>query len=88
MYFHGFLERSEALANQLVKGAPAPLCWQAEAMFLVEGTCRGTGPPPASASEDKVQILLRPGEPPFLETRIRVADEDTDWQEPTKFRRQ
>lgn len=87
---HGFLERREVPPDTLLfAGTQAPLCWQAEVSILEDGAMPWYGPSFGERPkvEGEVQVLLRIGESPLLETRIRIADEGSDWEEPTTFQR-
>lgn len=84
---HGFLEPVEAPAAE--GSAAELLCWRADLVVLEDGQMAWYGPSFGEKPETvgDVQVLLRLGDSPRLETRIRVEGEDTDWQEPVKFRR-
>lgn len=87
---HGFLEPREVPPDTLLlAGTQAPLCWQAEVSILEDGAMPWYGPSfgERPKAEGEVQVLLRIGESPLLEIRIRTADEGTDWEEPTTFQR-
>jgi len=90
---HGFLlpddEAASASASASASACEGMRCWQAELVILDEDQRPWYGPSFGERPEvvGDIQVTLRPGTPAILETRIRVAEEDTDWQSPVSFRR-
>lgn len=81
---HGWLVKQEP-GTTADDGSLA--CWQATLTLLDEGQGPWYGPSfgqePEALGDIQVRLLVSGG----LQTRIRVADEDTDWQPPVTFRR-
>mmetsp|Transcript_32314 Transcript_32314/g.60840 ORF Transcript_32314/g.60840 Transcript_32314/m.60840 type:complete len:170 (+) Transcript_32314:43-552(+) len=77
---HGWLDLSDKTS-----------VWEGSLVLLKanEGPWYGPsfGPPPEVVGDIQVKLLTGE-EAPCLETRIRMADEDQEWSEPTKFRLQ
>mmetsp|Transcript_13008 Transcript_13008/g.40206 ORF Transcript_13008/g.40206 Transcript_13008/m.40206 type:complete len:219 (+) Transcript_13008:54-710(+) len=81
---HGFLTKLEGIREDGVA-----MAWQAELAILDEEENPWYGPsfgePPEPVGD--IQVRYRPGLACQLETRIRVAGEDDDWQAPLTLRR-
>lgn len=82
---HGFLLKQEDPEGE----AAGFRCWQAEIALLEEGERPWYGPSFGEKPEPvgDIQVRFSRGSPPTLETRIRVAEEETDWEAPVTFRR-
>lgn len=81
---HGWLLKQDA--GKIAAGVD-DVVWEAALVMLDEGQMPWYGPSFGEEPEalGDIQVRLRPSG--SLETRIRVTDEDTEWQPPVAFRR-
>jgi len=87
----GFLRRLEEVNRRPLVlerlGESPPVWFQAEIFYLGEGDLPWYGPSFGEKpdKEGDIEVVFIPSDPARLETRIRVADEDEEWQPPTVF---
>lgn len=87
------LSYEEAVESQRLHGWLDPVAgettsWKGTLALLKEGQGPWYGPSfgPAPDFVGDIKVRLVPGESPSLETQIRVADEDTEFQPPVSFK--
>lgn len=77
----------QLLHGWLIRRSDEDTCWQATLMIQEPDQLPWYGPSFGEAPEavGDIQVRLLPGAKRTLETRIRVAEEDTNWQPPVTF---